>query len=62
MYTIGITKIFTCQAMGTKFVFIKSMAEAAGYNALSFQSVIYVKPEDEDWEETVFRLEDFKCY
>jgi hypothetical protein len=59
MYTKGILKIFTVRTP-VKLVFIKSMAEAAGYDALAFSGDIYVKPDDEDWTLTCFSIEDFE--
>ena len=60
MYTNGIMKIFFNRNGGTNFSIICSMAEVAGFKALSFQNVIHVKTEDEGWVSTCFQLTDFQ--
>ncbi len=63
MYTEGIRKIYTCRNITLKLHMIKSMAEAAGYNALTFNGHVFVRIESDDfngWLQTCFHITDFQ--
>lgn len=66
MYTEGIRKIY-CNIPDTipkpRIATLCRMAEAAGYNALSFNGDIFVWIKEDDfdaWVRTDFRLTDFQ--
>jgi hypothetical protein len=63
MYTEGITKIHRCRDIRRRFGEACTMAENAGYYALSFNGTIHVRIEEDDftgWVETCFHLTDFQ--
>jgi hypothetical protein len=63
MYTEGIRKIFAYRAGGTRFSMVCTMAENAGYLALSYNGTIYIKVDNEDfngWLDTCFHITDFQ--
>lgn len=64
MYTEGIMKIYTARNPPLRFAVICTMAENAGYTALSFQGAIYVRaesaPDFSGWVTTCFYLTDFQ--
>jgi len=64
IYTNGIRKIFNTNGMGAGSLLEDSfsVAEKAGYEALSFNSLIYVyDPMQDTWRSTCFTLNDFEA-
>ncbi len=59
MYTKGIRKIFSLHHGAPRLSMIQSMAENAGYSALSFNGRIMIKTEEDGWVETCFHITDF---
>ncbi len=62
MYTKGIRKIFSTNAVEANLSMVESMAEAAGFNALAFNSRIFIRVQGEDfngWLVTCFHITDF---
>jgi hypothetical protein len=58
MYTKGIKKIFVARDAGMPLDRAVIMATEAGFTALSFNGVIYIKSVD-CWVDTVFHISDF---
>lgn len=62
MYTKGIRKIYCNHHAGLRLSIAETMAFHAGYQAMAFNGVIYIRVDNEDfsgWINTCFHITDF---
>lgn len=60
MYCAGITKVLLIKDAGSDLLNASELADKAGYKALAFNGIIYIK--SKEWVKTPFLTSDFSTH